>query len=676
MHRPIGCATGGELQLTGSAARPRLIARAPVHILIAASVGVVLGASCIGARAAAGAEVSEDELAHMSLKDLTNVEVTSVSKTPEPLSRAPAAVHVITHDEIVRSGATSIPEVLRLAPNLEVRQLTATSYAITARGFGGNQMDQNFSNKLLVLIDGRSVYNPLFSGVYWDAQTVLLQDVDRIEIISGPGATLWGANAMNGVINIITRPAYLTQGAFASAGAGNQEQNAGVRYGGKINEETAYRVYGLGFRRDALELPDGARAQDPWWNGQAGFRVDSSLSGDNLTVQGDAYHASEDQSGAPTQIVAGANLLGRWQHHTPRSELQLQGYFDDTQRGVPNGGAGFVLHTYDLELQQSLELGGAHRLVWGAGERLNIYDLRFTTGGATALRFAPSHRSLTLGNLFAQDTWKIVPTLSLTAGIKLEDDPFSGWAFQPDARLSWMATATTQIWAAVSRAIRAPTPFDEDVEETVGPILFLTGNRHFKPERVTAYEVGYRSQPAPRLSLSASVFYNRYVDLRTINVGPTTGSAPFGLPLYWGNDMEGSTYGVEAWADLQITDWWRLSPGFRSFHEDLHFEPGYLALLPTSQAGDDPSAQGFLRSSMDLGARITFDAAIRYVNALPDPVLPGYYEMSARLGWRVRPDLEIALSGANLLHARHLEYPAPDGEAIQRSGLLEVRWGF
>lgn len=613
----------------------------------------------------------------MSLKDLTNVEVTSVSKTAEPLSRAPAAVYVITHDMIVRSGATSIPEVLRLAPNLEVRQLTSTTYAITARGFGGNQADQNFSNKLLVLIDGRSVYNPLFSGVYWDAQTVLLQDVDRIEIISGPGATLWGANAMNGVINIITRPAYLTQGTFASAGAGNQEQAADVRDGGKINEETAYRVYGIGFRREAFELPGGASAQDPWRSGQAGFRVDSSLAADSLTVQGDAYHSVEDEPGSPGGLVTGANVLGRWQHHTAHSDLQLQGYFDDTQRGVPNGGAGFVLHTYDVELQQSLDAGAANRLVWGAGERLNQYELRSVPGPATSLLFVPTRRALTLGNVFAQDTWSIVPTLSFTAGIKEEDDPFSGWAFQPDARLSWMATPTTELWGAVSRAIRAPTPFDEDVEEKVGPVLFLTGNRDFKPERVTAYEVGYRGQVGQILSLSASVFYNHYDDLRTINVGPATGpAAPFGLPLSWGNDLEGNTYGVETWADVQITDWWRLSPGFRSFHEDLRFKPGYVPIVGISQAGDDPSAQGFLTSSLDLGSRITFDASLRYVNALPDPALPGYYEMTARLGWRVKPNLELALSGANLLHARHIEYPSPDGEAIPRSGMLEVRWGL
>jgi len=631
-----------------------------------------LCAAWIPAPPAAAASSQEDELAHMSLQDLTNVEVTSVSKTAEPLSQAPAAIYVITHDEIIRSGATNVAQALRLAPNLEVRQITSTDYAITARGFGGNQADQNFSNKLLVLIDGRSVYSPLYSGVYFDAQTVMLEDVDRIEVISGPGATLWGANAMNGVINIITRPAYLTQGTFASTGAGNQDQNADIRYGGRIDDDTDFRIYGLGFRQDALQAPDGAGAQDPWWNAQAGFRIDSSLAADDLTFQGDTYHAIEDQPDGSAQLVTGGNALGRWQHHSARSDLQLQAYFDDSERAAGNGGAGFVLHTFDVELQQTLAVDAANRLVWGAGERLNMYEIRDSLGPVSSLLFSPTSRALTLGNIFAQDTWTVVPALSLVGGMKLEDDPYAGWAVQPDARLSWTATATAQIWAAVSRAIRSPTPFDDDVEEKLGSIVYLTGNRGFKPERVTAYELGYRGQPAAIVSISASMFYNRYDDLRTVNVGPP----PSYLPLSWGNDMQGETYGVEAWADIQVTDWWRLSPGVRSLHEQLRFKPGYVPIVGVTQAGDDPSAQGFLTSSMDLGSLVTFDASLRYVDALPDPQLPGYYELSARVGWRVSSKLELSLSGQNLLHARHLEYPAPAGEAVPRSAMLGIRWGF
>jgi iron complex outermembrane recepter protein len=608
---------------------------------------------------------AEGELESLSLEQLANVEITSVSKTAERLSRAPAAIYVITHDQIIRSGATTVAEALRLAPNLQVRRLTSSSYAVSARGFGGNQGDQNFANKLLVLIDGRSVYSPLFSGVYLDAQEVLLEDIDRIEVISGPGATLWGANAMNGVVNIITRASYLTTGTAVTAGAGNQEQTVGARYGRKVDDQTAFRVYGLGYRQDALELAGGAGAHDAWWKAQGGFRMDWSRSDDSFTMQGDLYQGLEDQPGTANVHLTGANLLARWQHHTERSDTQLQGYFDDSQRGAPNGGTAFVLHTYDIELQQTLLAGSANRVVWGAGERLNSYSI----ANSASLLFVPPSRSLTLSNLFAQDTLTL-GSLALTAGLKLEDDPYSGWTLQPDARLSWMMSESEQLWAAASRAIRAPTPFDRDVVEKVGGLTFLTGNAAFRPERVTAYELGYRALPSSRFSVSASVFYNHYDDLRTVDPA----SATVFLPLHWGNAMEGSTYGVETWADLQVLSWWRLTPGLRTLHKQLRFKPGAAGLLGTGQAGDDPTAQGFLTSSMDLPLRLTWDASLRYVNALPDPVAPGYYGLDTRFGWRASPQLELALVGKDLLHARHAEYPSPDGEEIARSFLLQIRW--
>ena len=637
-------------------------ARLPGFLLPAvASLGLWLltGAVC-------SAQVtSEGELASLSLQQLANVEVTSVSKTAERLSRAPAAIYVITHDQIVRSGATSLAEALRLAPNLQVRRLTSTSYAVSARGFGGNQGDQNFANKLLVLIDGRSVYSPLFSGVYLDAQDVLLEDIDRIEVISGPGATLWGANAMNGVVNIITRTSYLSTGTAMTAEAGNREQRLGTRYGEKLDEHTAYRVYALGYRQDALELPDRSGAHDPWWKAQGGFRVDWSRADDSFSVQGDVYRALEQQPGAASLPLIGANLLARWQHHTEASDTQLQAYFDDTQRGAPNSGTAFLLHTYDIELQQSLLLGSANRVVWGAGERLNMYAI----DNSASLLFIPPSRSLTLANLFAQDTLTS-GRLAVTAGVKLEDDPYSGWTFQPDARLSWMLSDTEQLWAAASRAIRAPTPFDRDVVERVGGVTFLTGNPAFRPERVTAYELGYRALPASRFSVSASVFYNRYDDLRSVDLGP----APALLPLLWGNAMEGDTYGVELWSDLQVLQWWRLSPGLTTLHKELRFKPGAAQVVGVAQAGDDPSVQASLTSSMDLPRSITWDASLRYVNALPDPAAPGYYELDTRLGWRVSPQLELAVIGNDLLQARHLEYASPDGEEIPRSFMLQIRW--
>jgi len=605
-----------------------------------------------------------EELSGMSLEELANVQVTSVSKSVEPLRTAPAAIYVITHDDIVRSGASSIPEVLRLAPNLQVTRLSASDYVISARGFGGNPGDQSFSDKILVLIDGRSVYSPLYSGVYVDAMDVMLEDVDRIEVISGPGATLWGANAMNGVVNIITRPAEMTAGTLVSAAGGNQEKNAAARFGGKLDEDTAYRFYGMGFQRDALELPNRASADDAWSKGQAGFRIDRTGADDTSTLQGDLYRATENQPQQADLMIDGANLLARWQHRiSAQSELQVQAYYDLTERYSPAGDGAFVLRTYDVEIQQSLAIGSAQRLIWGAGERVNDYEITNTS----ELLFIPPARALTLGNVFVQDTVALTRALSATVGIKLEDDPYSGWSPLPDARLAWKLTETNQLWAAASRAIRSPTPFDVDVVEKAGPTIILTGNPSFDPERVWAYEVGYRAQPAATLSFSVSAFYNVYDDLRTVEAGPV-------FPFEWGNRMTGDTYGVELWGNYQVTDWWRLSPGLSTLKKKFRFQPDSSGLLGIAQAGDDPSGHGSLTSSMDLGRNVTFDASIRYVAALPDPALPGYYDLRARVGWRACKNLELSVTGSNLLDARHLEFPAPYGEEITRSVMVQAQW--
>jgi iron complex outermembrane receptor protein len=606
-------------------------------------------------------------LTRLSLADLAKLDVISVSKSAEGLQRAAASIYVITHEDILRSGATSIPEALRLAPNLLVTRLTASSYSISARGFGGNPNDQNFANKLLMLIDGRSVYTPLFSGIYADAQDVLLEDVERIEVISGPGATLWGANAMNGVINIITRASYLTQGSYLGVDGGNQEQGASARWGGRTGDETSYRIYGMAFNRGALEQQNGASAHDGWSKAQGGFRLDWSTDHDTVTVQGDVYRGNENQPASDDLLIAGGNLLTRYQHHTDREELQIQAYFDQTERISPQGEGGFVVHTYDLEIQQSLAAGSVHRIVWGAGERVNTYAI-----ANTALSFVPSSRGLTLGNAFAQDTVSFGRSFNLVVGIKLEDDPYWGWSPLPDVRASWQMTDDTSLWAAASRAIRSPTPFDDEVVEKVGQSVILAANTRFRPERVTAYEVGTRSQTASALSLSVAAFYNAYDDLRTIEPAPN----PTFLPLYWGNLMRGDTYGVEAWANWQATDWWRLSPGFTVLREQLRFKSGASGLLGLAQAADDPDSHVTLSSSMDLGHRTSFDASLRYVGALPDPALAHYYEMNARLGWRPSHVLEVSLSGLNLLHARHSEFAAPSGEYITRSIMAEVKCRF
>ena len=627
-------------------------------VLAAGLLGMLYGSAALADTAG--------DLTAMSLADLAKVEVTSVSKTNEALQRAPAAIYVISHDDIVRSGATSVPEALRLAPNLLVTQTSASAYVISARGLGGNPTAQNFSNKLLILIDGRPVYTPLYSGIYADTLDVVLEDVDRIEVISGVGATLWGANAMNGVINIITRSSYLTKGTYVDAGAGNQQQFGDLRYGGGAGGDGAYRVYGFGFHRDAMQLPDASGAGDGWSKGQGGFRSDWGLEQDTLTVQGDYYRATESNLNALDSTLLGGNLLGRYEHHDSQSDLQVQTYIDQSEQSGPGGAGGFIVHTYDIALQDAILLGARNRIIWGAGERLYTYGIT----NETELLFVPDRHSLTLANVFLQDTISVSSAINVTLGLKAEDDPFSGWTPLPDLRLSWAINDHVATWAAASRAIRSPTPFDTDVVEKIGPTVFLQGNSGFRPEEVHAYEIGARAQPSESVSLSIAGFYNVYDDLRTIEPASDTTF----LPLYWDNLMRGDTFGIDAWANWQVTDWWRLSPGATWVRERLVFAPGASELLGLGQAGDDPSSHASLVSSMNLPHRLTLDATLRYVGALPGPVLPHYTELDARLGWRMNQRAEFSLRGANLLHARHYELPAGDGEQITRSVIAEARF--
>jgi iron complex outermembrane receptor protein len=366
-------------------------------------------------------------------------------------------------------------------------------------------------------------------------------------------------------------------------------------------------------------------------------------------------------------MLLGGNLLGRFEHHDSSSDLQVQAYIDQSEQ-FASGGSGFVVHTYDLALQDAVMLGASNRIIWGGGERLYTYDIT----NETELLFAPDGRNLTLGNVFLQDTIALSAAVNLSLGLKAEDDPFSGWTPLPDLRLAWAVNEHVTSWAAASRAIRSPTPFDTDVVEKSGPEVFLRGNPDFHPEEVRAFEIGSRAQPSGSLSFSIAGFYNDYDDLRTIEPSATTF-----IPLYWGNMMRGDAFGIDSWASWQLTDWWRLSPGVTWVRERLAFKPGAGALLGVVQAGDDPSSHASLTSSMNLPHRFTLDAMLRYVGALPSPALPAYTEVDARLGWRMNRTVEFSLRGANLLHARHYEFsPAAGGEGIYRSVMAEARLRF
>ena len=645
------------------------LGRAPKSARAAAILFALLPLRSFGA-AAEGELPNGDEppndLLRYSIEDLAKVEVSTPSKASDPIRRVAASVYVITHEDIARSGAVTIPEALRLAPNLNVVQVSASSYTVSMRGFGGNPDAQNFANKILMLIDGRSVYSPLFSGIYHDAQDLVMDDIERIEVLSGPGATLWGANAMNGVINIITRSAYVTDGTLVKIAAGNSERSAAARHGAKGDGDSAYRVYGKVFAHSALDLADGSGGQDDWYRSQAGARYDWSGTRSSATVQGDVYRGVQSQPGGGSGSIAGGNVIGRWRRHSDRSDLQLQAYIDQTQRTAPADGVAFVLHTYDVEMQQRLALGARHDFIWGGGERVTSYSIH----NSSTLMFEPDERQMSLGNVFAQDSIALDDRLTLTGGIKFEDDPFSGWTAQPDLRINWAANERLDLWASAARAVRSPTPFDVDVVEKLGTTTFLTGYTLFRPERVSTYELGYRGQPSERFSMAATAFYNEYTDLRTIE----TASDTVFLPLHWGNRMHGNTYGVEAWADWQVLDWWRLSPSFTLLRKRLRYDTGASGLLGLAEAGDDPREQAMLKSSMDLGPRIALDASLRYVGALPEPALPSYVELNVRVGWRASAHFDVSLNGWNLLHDHHMEFAAPTGESIGRMAALEARW--
>ncbi|MBV8593853.1 MAG: TonB-dependent receptor [Caulobacteraceae bacterium] len=606
------------------------------------------------------------DLSQLSLEQLGAIQVTSVSKRAEPLGQAASAIYVITHEDIVRSGATTLPEALRLAPNLQVEQITAGTYAISARGFDGNSATQSFSNKLLVLIDGRSVYTPVFAGVYWDMQDVLLEDVERIEVISGPGGALFGANAVNGVINVVTRTSSDTQGGFARAFAGDHQRGGALRYGGRVGQARTWRVYAKGVDQSDTRAPAGVLAHDHRSAPQGGFRTDWTPSAaDTVTLQGDLFNGLEAQPGARAQSIRGGNVTSRWTHaFAPGDDLQVQAYYDREQRGPEVQGVALSVATLDIDVQDSLALG-RHQIVWGGGARSSHFHIRNTA----TLLIVPPDRSLDLADGFVQDEISLTRKLRLILGAKLEDDPYVGAEFMPTARISWSPTPSANLWAAASRAVRAPTPLDRDVVEKVGGAPFLVGDPDFEAEMVDAYEVGIRVQPFTRASVSVSGFHNVYGDLRSVEFAPSGF-----LPLRWGNLVKGSTDGVDAWGQLELASWWRLTGGLSYLEKHLKFSPGSSRLTGVAQEGDDPKYRAQIGSSVNLGRRISLDGDLRYVSDLPNPKVPAYTELNGRVAWSVTDHLVLAVSGENLLHARHREYDG--GDLIPRAVLMDVQWRF
>lgn len=606
-------------------------------------------------------------LKSLSLEELTQVEVTSAGRKEEKLSNVAAAVYVITQDEIRRSGVRSIPEALRLATGLEVFMFNNGSWPISARGFASTA-----ANKVQVFLDGRTLYTPLFGGTFWDMQNTVMEDIDRIEVIRGPGATLWGGNAVNCVINIITKAAADTQGVLGVAGAGTTERGFGtLRFGGNAADRVHYRVYGNAFKRRELVLANGADAGDPFHMEQGGFRADAELTAaDRVTIQGDLYTARMGLQGNAVGLH-GANVLARWTHRLRGgSEFQVQAYVDRTSRHVP-GQMNETRHTYDVDLQHRIRLGSRHDIVWGAGYRAsNDRNLR-----TNRIQFIPSGRHVSVFNLFAQDEIALAPNrLSLILGSKFEKNTYTGWQVMPSARLLWTPGTRSSVWTSVARAMRIPTRFDRELllSDPLTGILLIRGSDNFRSEELIAYEAGYRFMPNARASFDLATYYNHYRDLRSLEPSATI------FPLVISNRLRARTMGAELTARYQLLPWWRLTGAWSNLQRRLDFEQDSRDPTGGQFEGADPRNQVSFRSYMDLPRRTELDVWVRHVSALRiigAPPVPEWTVFDVRFGWRPTQHLDISIVGRNLPGKRHMEF-GPSGELIRRGVYLTTTWRF
>jgi iron complex outermembrane receptor protein len=626
-------------------------------------------------------------LTQLTLEELMEIEVISVAKKEQKLGEIAAAIFVITQEDIRRSGVTSIPEALRLAPGVTVSRIDGNSWAIGVRGFGSG-----FSRSLLVLIDGRSVYTPLFAGVYWDVQDTLLEDIDRIEVIRGSGGTIWGANAVNGVINIITKSATETQGLLATAGGGSEEKGFGsLRYGGTIGQDFGYRIYGKGFRRDPQFTPHLSDVDD-WQMGQGGFRTDWGLGErDKLTFQGDIYKGYSGMRdlvssfSAPFSRVVekntdlgGMNLIGRWGRTlSDASDIVLQLYYDRTFRREPRFQE--RRNTADLDFRHRFKLTGRQELIWGLGYRFTRGD----TESVPTLVISPRNRADHLFSAYLQDEIVLVEgLLRLTVGSKFEHNDYSGFESQPSGRLLYTPAAGHVVWASISRAVRTPSRVDRDVAASTAPNpalpLFsrLLGNKDFQSEKVIAYELGYRVQPTDRVFVDLAGFYNRYDDLFSVETGtPFFEPVRFVFPFQFDNKMKAQVHGIEIAADWRWLDSWRWRFSYSHLRMNLENKPGSNdAVTEASTEGSSPQNQVSLTSFIDLPGNLNFDGILRYVDSLPAQNVSRYFNLDLRLAWHATKNVELSLVGQNLLWGHHAEWG--DGTKIQRGVYTKatLRW--
>lgn len=648
------------------------------------------------------------DLTSLSLEALLSLNVNSVSRKPQKLANAAAAIFVINQEDIRRSGATTIAEALRMAPGVQVGQISANKWAVSIRGINGR-----FSNKLLVLMDGRTLYNPLFSGVYWEVQDTVMEDIDRIEVIRGPSAALWGANAVNGVINITTKSAKEAVGGLVSAGGGTEERGFGtIRYGTSVGKDTALKFYAKHQDHDSGGDANSHQAQDTWRMTRGGFRADTNISSrDTVTVQGDYYDGKLGESytlyDLPTSsnltnsrvvdsqsMMSGGNLLSRWQRtFSENQNLSLQLFYDHSERDMEI--LGERRDIVDIDFQHRFSLGKYQDIVWGLGYRYN-YDL---LGDTPYITFPDAHEQTNLYSSFVHDEITLVPDrLALILGSRFEHNSYTGFEVQPNGRLLWTPSAQHTVWGAVARAVRTPARGDRGIAYRYGTVpadpsvpgdlpkqLQIDGSSNFKSETLIAYEVGYRTEPLPRVSLDIAAFYNIYDHLRVRGASTTTssaGSITVHQPLI--NGMHGHSEGIEVSAEWLPRSWWRLLATYSYLKLSMTLDASSTDAINKGDAeGDSPTHQFSIRSGFDLGKQVELDIWLRgadRVAYIDGESIPGYLTMDTRLAWKPRPQLELALVGRNLFHQHRKEF-APEfvntfPTEVERSLYGKVTWQF
>ncbi len=632
------------------------------------------------------------------------VEVTSVSKKNEKLSTAAAAIHVISQEDIRRSGVTSVPEALRLAPGINVAKIDGTKWAISARGLNGR-----FSAALLVLVDGREVYNPVFSGVLWDTVDLMLEDIARIEVIRGPGAALWGSNAVNGVINIITKSAWDTQGGRLAAYGGNIEASGAFHYGGEIGDQGRYRIYSKYLHRAASHELSGEKLHDDQDIISGGFRVDVwATPEDAITLDGRYYESQAGETFDNPTLTApyfdtviddeyekGGHFLGKWSHrYSATSEHLLKVYYNNQNRLFPYMHA--MVDTFDLEFQHRFAFMNNHDIVWGLGYRYQYFE----SEPGLLISFSDDDLNLHTYNAFIQDDITLVDdTLWFIIGTKIEKAFFSDVQFQPSARFVWTPAANQTVWGAISRAVRTPSIIDHNIQfslptippdTTVPPLpvpigVSVSGNPDIKPEVLIAYELGYRVLFNRQLSLDLSAFYNDYNDLTTLEAGTLTPrfSDPiphFVLPIDTTNNLSAESYGLEIDLSWQVMENWRLTGYYSYLKMFLHQHSKESSVSGEAGEGKAPQQQFSLRSSLDFFHQLHWDVWLRYVDGLPTRNVDDYVTLDTRVAWQPVKQLELSVVGQNLLDNGHTEYTAEFVQVthsiIEPGFYFKVDWQF